>query len=55
MLRSEGRTYFFRGRKEHRPDLVAAMKRKDVEDSGFYFVIPKTDLPAAGVWGVPGP
>ncbi len=45
MLRSEGRTYFFRGRKEYRPDLVAAMKRTDVEDSGFYFVIPKTDLP----------
>ncbi len=46
MLRSEGRTYFFRGRKEHRPDLVAAMKREDVGESGFYFVIPKTDIPA---------
>ena len=46
MLRSEGRIYFFRGRKEHRPDLVAAMKRKDIEESGFYFVIPKTDLPS---------
>lgn len=45
MLKGGKHTYFFRGRRERRPDVVTAMKREDVLESGFYFVIPKKALP----------
>lgn len=39
------RAYVFRGFKEYRPDVALSMHRRDALDSGFYFVIPRDELP----------
>ena len=46
MLKTDKHTYFFRGRRESRPDVVTATQRTEALESGFYFVIPKKALPA---------
>ncbi len=46
MLKAGQRSYFFRGRRERRPDVAEAMNRDEALESGFYFVIPKKMLPA---------
>ena len=46
ILRAEGQTHYFRGRKERRPDVAEALRRDEALHSGFYFVIPKASLEA---------